>query len=600
MNKPDKPLIRIFNRLIWVVALGVVLDIAVFIARRETGEIGNSLRMLRNGEPHERGAAVWELTEAAPHEMYRVVPALIQALSDEDGYVRAEAAAALGKMKLPSSWNQQRIDRFLLGLKDPDFRVQAAVAEGLPPLDVDPDLAVPALIEVAGVGASAAQEGPTADKTSLATQEDWKPHVEQVAFEALCVYARRGNRLAISTTMTQVRNGPPKRQAVAIATLGPLAGSNEKAFDLLLDLTRDQSPERRGAAVEALGFAVEAGGDFSRSAFEELLRLADHPDLETRKHVVHALSHAGRYFSEIIPALDRAFQSKDLSDACIQSLRSIMFTRQLPNDFNPVKQVHSEYPVIRYIAVCTLDLSRDGDLAALLDILHDQAPRVAQQAEMAISRLDVATARRLLKSPTANDDPDLRSALLSALWNAAFQKDRSALGEVLRLSEDRDPSIRARAVQALSWGYLGFRLDDVSVVEKPLYRAFRDENPKVRSVAQEVIEGFAINNRGLKSINPAKSIKGVEPGERFMAVLQSDPGTQDGVAVLIEATRDSDARIRRRALTRLQQVRADSPDVEAVQQALDSATRDQDAGTRQTAIQAKAALKAASKKPAGK
>jgi HEAT repeat protein len=104
--------------------------------------------------------------------MNRIAPALIQALSDEDGYVRAEAATALGKMKLPTPWDQERIDRLLLALKDPDFRVQAAAAEGLPPLDADAELAVPALIGVAGIGASATKEEPPTDKFSLATLAD--------------------------------------------------------------------------------------------------------------------------------------------------------------------------------------------------------------------------------------------------------------------------------------------------------------------------------------------------------------------------------------------------------------------------------------------
>lgn len=606
MTKTDKPLIRILNRLIWVVALGVVLYFAVFIARRETGEIGNSLRMLRNGEPHERGAAVWELSDAGPHEMHRVAPALIQALSDEDGYVRAEAATALGKMKLPPSWNQKRIDQYLLGLKDPDFRVQAAVAEGLPPLDADADLVVPALIEVAGLGASAAQEEPWTDKSSLATPADWKPNAEQVAFEALGAYAKRGNRLAISTMMSQVQSNEPKRRAVAIASLGPLAGYDKKAFDLLLALTRDQAPDRRGAAVDALGFAVAADKPFSHSALAELLRLSDHPDLEIRKHVVQALSHAGRYFSEIIPALVKAFQSKDFSDICIQSLQHIMSARQLPPDFSPIKEVRSEYPVIRYIAVCTLDSSRDGDLAALLEALHDQDPRVRLQAERTIGGHAepeyIAAALKALKTPAAKNDPDVRNALLRLFGFARMvdRGDRPALEGLIQLTEDRDPSIRTEAVQKLGWGAPSRISDDFAAVEKPLNRAFRDEDQQVRSTAQQVMETFTVQNGGLKSINPAKSIKAIEPGERFMAVIQSEPGTQNGVAVLVEATRDSDPRIRRRAVTELRKVRADGPNVEAVLQALDLATRDQDIDTQQAAIQVKSALDAAIKKRAAK
>jgi hypothetical protein len=430
----------------------------------------------------------------------------------------------------------------------------------------------------------------------------------------LGVYAKRGNRQAISIMMTQAHSGVHKRQAVVIDFLGPFAGNDEKAFELLRSLAQDKDLRSRAAAVDALGFTVAEGGKYSHAALDELLRVADSSDLETRKHAIQALCHSTRYFSEIIPTLENAFQSEKLSEICIMGIEHIINERDhppnsspkqlLPPGFSPLNEVRSKYSVIRFMAVSTLDSSRDDELTALLGALHDNNPRVRQRAESNIGVQSnpkyVAAALKALQSSAAETDPDVRKALLPVLANAAFQKDRSALEGLIRLGEDRDPSIRAQAIGTFFWGHVGFRLNDFSEVEKALYRAFRDGDQQVSSTAQQVMETFTVQNGGLKSINPAKSIKGVEPGERFMAVLKADPKSPAGIAVLVEATRDADARIRHRAVTELRKVGADSLDAEAVLRALDSASRDRDTDTQQAAVQAKSALEAAIKKQAGK
>ena len=89
------------------------------------------LRQLQEGDVVKKRQAIRELS-SRPEEAERAVPALVEALRDESGYVRRDAAYALGKL---GAGARAAVPALLAARKDRERNVRKAVDEALKKID---------------------------------------------------------------------------------------------------------------------------------------------------------------------------------------------------------------------------------------------------------------------------------------------------------------------------------------------------------------------------------------------------------------------------------------------------------------------------------
>jgi HEAT repeat protein len=89
------------------------------------------LRQLQEGDVARKRQAIRELG-SRPEEAERAVPALVEALRDENGYVRRDAAYALGKLGAEA---KSAVPALLAARKGRERSVRKAVDEALKKID---------------------------------------------------------------------------------------------------------------------------------------------------------------------------------------------------------------------------------------------------------------------------------------------------------------------------------------------------------------------------------------------------------------------------------------------------------------------------------
>ncbi len=190
--------------------------------RRSRAVVPALIEAVRDNDYQVREEVVVALGRLGPRAQ-SAVPALIEALKDKDGGVRERSADALGKIGCE---NDSVIPALIEVLKEKDVRLHAAKALGS--FGARAKVAVPALMEMAGDHSAAAKEdtdGPPV-KTSSG-----KP----------------------KTTGTLVRTA-------AITALGGIGPDAKDALPLLTQAARDKNAKVRDAAKEAIK-KVEGAAD---------------------------------------------------------------------------------------------------------------------------------------------------------------------------------------------------------------------------------------------------------------------------------------------------------------------------------------------------
>ena len=650
METSGNPRRRIARIQVGIVTLAIGLALFVRFGRDVFHPFGQQLRLLKVGEPHERGAALFELVPAVAMDPDRVVPAIIVALADDDDYVRGCAAKVLGSAKLLPPWDLKSSAALVPLLEDHDGRTIGEAALSLAQLEGDPETVVPALVRASGLGPLIQAGNYDARSQPGAVPEPgadpWKAASRYAAFEALIAYATRGDDAAYSAVLGQVHH-PDPRFRIMLAEAVDRWPADDHVDAVLLELSRDMNPsvlekvipslvrhamgerdEGRAAfdsllrlaeatnhltrmrAIEALGSLTESEQTVSGPAVKALLRLAQAPDLETRRRAIRSLGNAGRYFPEVFPILEHAFRTGELKDVAAEAI-AIIAPSYLPPDFDPLEEIRSGRAALRYLATLILDRSKAVELAALLIANRDEDESVRREAGHSIligprSRrgsgggpLNIAAAEKEFSAPAAV--VETRKLLLQALSGETRNPkgNPAALEAICRAVVDQDAEIRKMVVQMIRPASAGFPRNDFKLVQKALYFAFRDQEQAVRSISESALGEYVNLRFAPGTFDPRKSIAGEEPGERFVAVSMLDAKKPDEIVLLIDATRDTDPRIRRRAAMTLQRIEAAGPQTVEVLGALTAASRDPDAGVRDAASRAKAAIQASTGQRSG-
>jgi HEAT repeat protein len=222
--------------------------------------VSQQIGALRIGSAAERSAAATELARLAGKDTSRVVPALTQALQDQDPGVRLAAVNALHAVTPDSPQAGEAATALVATLRDADPRVRAQAAGILSTIKAEPKLALPPLISAAlpEPGVLAAGSPPAAPASG-----------------------------SVSGQNLIARNLRDNARACAVAALGVLGAHDLEVQKTLVSLADDRAPEVRMVVARVLGdIGPEASG-----AFAALRKLTSDPDLYLQARAITALGN---------------------------------------------------------------------------------------------------------------------------------------------------------------------------------------------------------------------------------------------------------------------------------------------------------------------
>jgi HEAT repeats len=208
--------------------------IAAYFER--TGAVEEQLCLLRSARAWKRATAAFALGDMGSP---RAVPALLEALDDRNGDVRAAASRSLGRI-------------------GPEEAIEPLVTAGVE-RRVPRDVAMLALLDV----------GPSAVPRLLELTQHEEPRVRASAVELVGLLGEAGDAEALPA---RLRDTAAEVRAAASGALGRLGAA--MARDTLIEALDDRVPSVRMASAQALG---QIGG---RSALDALLRVARTDEFE--------------------------------------------------------------------------------------------------------------------------------------------------------------------------------------------------------------------------------------------------------------------------------------------------------------------------------
>ncbi len=383
------------------------------------------------------------------------VPALIEAMGSDDAARRAGAAAAL-KILAEEHRREARpaIPALIDALEDGDARVRKAVAQalgafgpeaaagkaGLVRLLEDPDL------DVRAAAAYALADMPPAAEAMLSTILRWLTGRDRRArFVAEEVVKRLGDD-AVDPLLAALRSDEPARRRDAALALTHLE----------FEVTQGNARELVGPLVEALSDeepvatrAAKVLGDMGRydgrgADADELIALAGHEAVHTRRAAVGLLRYAGR---EAVPTLLRAIRDPD------PEVRALAATSLGGDEYSPrhlskemlaalLDAARAPEAPVRAAAAASLGGASQGSVG-LLGGLRERVGSVP-----APSDAEIEAAKAL---GTAVDDPDVSVRQAAARGLGAIRPTvPGVVDSSMHALGDPDEFVRHLAVRSLT------------------------------------------------------------------------------------------------------------------------------------------------------
>ena len=395
------------------------------------------------------------------------IPALMDALKDNDSAVRSSAATALGWLKADST-----IPDLITLLKDNEIEVRRSAADTLGLLKADsaiPDLIALLKDNELEVRSSAADtlgllKADSAIPDLIALLKDNELRVNWSAAKAL---GRLKADSALPDLTSLLKDNDSEVRYRAATALGLL--KVDSAIPDLIALLKDNDIYVRSNAADALGLLK------ADSAIPALIALLKHNDSEVRSSAVTALGLLKA--DSAIPDLIALLKDNDtyVRSNAATALGRLKADRAIPDLIALLKDNDSG---VRYRAAETLGrLKADRAIPDLIALLKDNDSGVRYRAAETLGRLKADSAI-----------PDLIALLkdneLRVNWSAAKALGRlkadSALPDLTPLLKDEDSSIRSNAAEVLGQLKANSAIPD-------LIPLLKDNASEVRSSAAEAL-----------------------------------------------------------------------------------------------------------------
>jgi HEAT repeat protein len=371
--------------LLLLVLAGLIVYAYVPISiSRSADDVGGQLRALRSWFPSYRKDAVVELARLADKDSARIVPALIQAASDQDAGVRYAAIGALHVTAPDGPMAEQAVAVLIPALRDSDPRVRSMAADILSTYRPAPKAAIPELIAAARLGSS------SPDPSGAASGASGSSGTGETSID-------RSHRF--------------HARASAITALGGVAPNDAEVEKVVVSLAADPVIEVRAAVAETLAKM----GSESVTAFATEEKLASDADLFVQAQAITALGSFPKNYVAASPFLYRAYLSrqKPLVDGSKLALARIVKSPV----FDAAAARKSKEAPLRFMAIFGLKPDSDEGFPLLVGALKDEDPGVRFLAAMKLGEASSkkAAARQALEAHSGEKDAGAREAILRSI-----------------------------------------------------------------------------------------------------------------------------------------------------------------------------------------
>jgi HEAT repeat protein len=406
----------------------------------------------------------------------RAVPALIEALDDENTIVRYQATVSLSKMKDPSA-----LEPLIKAVNDKDPGVQYQAINAL--REMKDSRAVPALINALkddsiNVRYEAARAlGEFDDPRELSLIG---PMIENLG--------HKDERIRRTAQLTLVQIGEPavepliealasdneETQRTVAATLGNF--QDQRAIDSLVKLLLEQKEHVSWSAAAALGNYQD------QKAIKSLVKSLSAKDSYLRMRVRMALYEIGP------PVLDQLYIEIDSPDPLVrQQLVEILGHLIDARSSEPLLNILQNDPVAEIRKAAALSLSKfkmPRVVKMLLEAWHDEDHEVRAMAAKSLVRIGELSIKPLLKKVNdTNSYIRWRTA-----WCLGRIRDPIALKALIALLDDEVSEVKWTAIDALEL------INDQRAIES-ISQKLNDEDSGIREKSNAAVLAITANSK---------------------------------------------------------------------------------------------------------
>jgi len=515
------------NPIVSLVGFGFVIFVAYTVLLDQMDPINELLRAAKSGkDARERASTLSELRINGNHRLDKVIHASITILKEDHArLVRREAALLLGSIgeRHPRADEVSRI--LIEALADNDVHIRSAAAKGLLLLSPSAKTAAPALIQ--------AIESPKFASVESASEGASSAKLDRPAESSRDLYWER----------------PRLDAVIALVAIGM---DDPRTFQTLKDLVHDPDPEVRHAVLDAIG---KYGSGHPR-AWEFLFALRHDPDSKTRSEALDAaLNLALLRGDKIVKSSPFAATREQV----LSWILDVLDGDELNLGMITLRRFIELEPASEVVSPILIDaIERTRKVAMLADESTHESQEGAPWARTRSSILS-ALIRALGKVGEHNtvvldtllelaDDPSLE--VQSAVAEALITHGRDDLRTVTvlsRLLSCEGWYIRQNAVKAL------VPLENHAYLAFPAIRQIFGTSARSRSrEAQQALRQMIKPGQLPKGLPPLEELRKGDVAERLVAVMASEPNTIQGFALICEALKDEDRRVRSEAVLALE------------------------------------------------
>jgi HEAT repeat protein len=435
------------------------------------------LAATRNQDPTVRSNARYGLLALGP-DTRRVIPFFISALKKSGRDIRSEAISALGKFGMPA------VPALIEALHDDDPGVRAGAALAFWHMA----RANPNIIPYQAI---IIQQTIPVLRAALSDREDVVRFRANLALQELSPDGKGAPRLPPAALNDEDES---IREKAVLDLIGTDPALNDRILSVLVGSlkTRRQVGENFNAA-----FAFKK---FGKEAIPALITALKDPDPQVRSFAVYILRDMGADARAAVPALINALTDKDpgVHTAAANTLDELKLNINAASPLLILALQTWEKDDRRTAVNCLIRIGADA-VPALNHALEDRNADVRAAAANAMqgmgrnAKAGVPALSRTLKDP----EPNVRSAVVQALDQISFQETsfpnksnelgdefKSAIPGLIQMLKDEDVEIRYDAAIVLR------RI--VALDVPALISALKDENAKVRKGAAYALGGLKI------------------------------------------------------------------------------------------------------------
>ena|GEM_PF-3232363 len=516
------------NPLMTLIGVGFAIFVVISILDDHMDPINESLRNLRNGSDEAERANILSqfgmgLNQRIPDKVIRTSITLLK--TEPSRLVRHEAAALLGRVDRGHPMAEEAGRALAEALSDEDEHIRSSAAFGLLRLAPPAKIAAPALIEAVKslrfARVEPASESATSTKPGQPREYNpdlyWKRE-RFYAIEALGAVGMSDPR-SFETLKGLVRDSGPEIRFAALSAMAKYGSGHPREWEFLATLRHDSDPKIRAAVVDA---AIELTA----------------PLWNYRSHKSTPATARKTALSWFLDALD----GDELLNLNSSTLERVVALEPVPEVITP--RLIRAVKRVRQVAQSTEASARDFEY---LVPRYDARSANLRALVRVLGQLGLQTSEVLDTILEQTDDPDwgVQEAVAEALVTHGQDDSRTvtALSRLLG-KHPRDENVMKALMPLQNHAYLAF----------PTFRELlRDDVGSVGSFdAQKRLKELIKPSRHPKGFPPIEELWKGDRIDRLAAVMASDPNTSQGLALIIEALKDEDRKVRGEAIVCLE------------------------------------------------